>query len=94
MTTLERALNSIGKQCFVDNFKLFRDCVNKNVLAQMLLENNPNANSLSAQLTRVNYACWIFDNHLEKDALKIVLASNRLSSTVQYKARLLLVELG
>ena len=93
MTTIERALMSIGKQCFVENFKLFKNCTDKNALAQMLLKNNPNANSLTAQLTRVNYACWIFDNHLEKEALHIILSSNKLSPTVQFKAKLLLSEL-
>ena len=92
MTTLERALNSIGKQCFVENFKLFKTCTDKKALAQILLENNPNATSLTAQLTRVNYACWIFDNNLEKEALKIILSSNRLSSSIQSKAKLLLSE--
>ena len=93
MTTIERALNSIGKQCFVENFNLFKNCTDKSSLANKLLLSNPNSHSLSAQITRVNYACWIFDNHLEKEALKIVLSSNRLSYDIQSKARLLLKEL-
>ena len=63
MTTVERALNSIGKKCFIDYYEDFKNCNDKEVLARKLLTKNRNATSITAQLTRINYAQWIFDNH-------------------------------
>ena len=90
---ITRALNSIGKKCFVENFELFKNCTDKNALASALLRDNPNACSLSAQLTRVNYAKMIFDNHLERKALEIIIASKKLASPIQNKAQALLEDL-
>lgn len=87
MTTVERALNSIGKKCFIDYYEDFRNCTDKNALAQKLLENNKNATSPSAQMTRINYAQWIFDNNKEKEALIIIISSNRLDDNTKKKAR-------
>ena len=71
MTTVERALNSIGKKCFIDYYEDFKNCNDKEVLARKLLANNSNATSITAQMTRINYARWIFDNHKEKEALNV-----------------------
>lgn len=89
MRTLDRALNSIGKKCFIDYYDDFKNCRNKKELAQKLLASNSNAVSLTAQTTRINYALWIFDNNLQKDALKIIMQSNRLDSATKAKARAL-----
>ena len=78
MTNVIRALNSIGKKCFVDYYYQFKECVNKHDLAQKLLKDNSSASSFSAQLTRINYAQWIFDNSQENEALKIIIESKRL----------------
>lgn len=84
MTTAARALNSIGKKCFVEYYYQFRDCVNKYDLAQTLLRDNVSASSLSAQMTRIHYAKWIFENSLEKEALDIIIHSPRLDlQTIQ-----------
>ncbi len=90
MTTLNRALGSIGKKCFVDNYYDFKNCADKNELAKKLLDNNCNAVSLSAQLTRINYALWIFENNLEKEALEIIINSNRLDDKTKNKAKFLI----
>lgn len=87
MTTVERALNSIGKKCFIDYYEYFRSCTDKNTLSQKLLANNKNATSLLAQMTRINYAKWIFDNNEEKEALTIIINSNRLDDVTRKKAR-------
>ena len=93
MTTVERALNSIGKKCFVDYYEDFRDCFDKAALARKLLANNKSATSITAQMTRVNYAKWIFENHKEKEALSIIISSKRLDETTRARARVLLREL-
>ena len=87
MTTVTRALNSIGKQCFVKYYYQFRDCTDKNYLAQTLLKDNSSASSLSAQMTRINYAKWIFENSLEKEALDIIIQSTRLDSQIIQSAK-------
>ncbi len=87
MTTVERALNSIGKKCFIDYYEDFKNCNDKEVLARKLLTNNSNATSITAQMTRINYAQWIFDNHKEKEALSIIINSNRLDDVTKRKAR-------
>ena len=87
MTTVERALNQIGKKCVIDYFEDFRSCEDKNALSQKLLVNNKNATSQLAQLTRINYAKWIFDNNEEKEALRIIINSNRLDDVTRAKVR-------
>ena len=87
MTTVERALNSIGKKCFIDYYEDFRSCTDKNALTQKILANNKNTTSPSAQMTRINYAQWIFDNNKEKEALSMIINSNRLDDVTKKKAR-------
>ena len=87
MTTVERALNSIGKKCFVEYYEAFRSCTDKEALADRLLANNKNASSKLAQMTRINYARWIFENHHEKEALTIILHSKRLDDVTIDKAK-------
>lgn len=87
MTTVERALNSIGKKCFIDYYEDFKNCNDKEVLARKLLTNNSNATSITAQMTRINYAQWIFDNHKEKEALNIIINSNRMDDVTKRTAR-------
>lgn len=87
MTTVDRALNSIGKKCFIDYYDDFRSCTDKNALTWKLLANNKNTTSLSAQMTRINCAQWIFDNNKETEALSIIINSNRLDDVTKKKAR-------
>lgn len=90
MTTLTRALNSIGKKCFVDYFYDFKDCDDKIVLANKLLSENLKVTSLLAQMTRINYARWIFENGAEEEALSYIIASDRIDDVTRKKAKVLL----
>ena len=87
MTTVKRALNSVGKKCFIDYYEDFRSCTDKNALTEKLLANNKNSTSPPAQMTRINYAQWIFDNNKEKEALSIIIISNRLDDVTRKKAK-------
>ena len=86
---LERALRSVGKECFVDYFYDFQNCLNQAELAQKLLDNNRNATSENAQATRVSKARRIFENQMEKEALDNIIASKRVNETVKAKARII-----
>lgn len=87
MTAVIRALNSIGKKCFIDYYEDFRNCSDINALAQRLFANNKNATSFLAQMTRIHYAQWIFENQKEKEALNIIIKSDRLDQITKNKAR-------
>lgn len=87
MQTVSRALNSVGKQCFVKYYDRFQTCTDKQALAEALLRDNPRASSLSTQLTRINAAQWIFENGLEREALDLVLQSVRIDAQTAEKAR-------
>ena len=87
MQTVSRALNSVGKQCFVKYYDRFQICTDKQALAEALLRDNPRASSLSAQLTRIRAAQWIFENGLEREALDLVLQSARIDAQTAEKAR-------
>ena len=90
MTTVTRALNSIGKKCFIDYYEQFKSCVHQQELAQKLLDDNASASSLSAQITRIHYAQWIFENSLENEALDIIIHSKRLDAQTIQKAKQIL----
>lgn len=90
MFDLERALNSIGKKCFVDYYYDFKNNSNDNLLSNKLLSENKNATSLQAQKTRIYYANLIFENNLEKEALSIISSSSRLDKETIKKAKELL----
>lgn len=88
MGDVVRLLNSVGKQVFVDYYYDLKDLeADKKALAQKLLEQNPKATSIGGQLTRINCAHRIFANNLEKEALEIILNSNRLDENIIKKAR-------
>ena len=79
MEDVNRMLNSVGKKVFVDYYYEFKDLkMDKDVLAQKLLDENPNARKLSGQFVRINFARKIFSNNLQKEALNIIINSNRL----------------
>ncbi len=86
MIDLTRVLNSIGKSIFVNYYYGFKSHTSGNDLAQTLLEENPRAKSLQAQQTRVSKAKQIFNAQLEKEALKIIIASKRLDAHTIKKA--------
>lgn len=79
--TLERALNTIGKSCFLKYYNEFRDCNDNKKLAKKLFAENDLATSEQAQLARVYCGKWIFENNLEKDALRIIIESKRMDES-------------
>ena len=96
MSTVNRALQSIGKANFVHYFEDYKELAfskeklsgkDKMPLAKKLLEDNPNASKISGQLIRISSAITIFNNGWEEEALKEVIASKHPSITKDVKAK-------
>lgn len=88
MTSLVRKLNSIGKKVFVDYYYDFKYLnLDKNKLAQKLLDGNPKAETISGQLIRIGYARQIFSENVQREALEIICSSKRLDTVTIKKAR-------
>lgn len=90
MTAVERALNSIGKRCFTEYFNEFKNCTDKEKLAQKLLDLNPKASSFAAQITRINNAQRIFESDAAAEALTVIIKSSRVDDETRKRARELL----
>ncbi|WP_075619812.1 hypothetical protein [Paenisporosarcina indica] len=87
---LEKKLRSIGKEIFVEYFEEFRNVTNDSgELANKLLKENPNANSLDAQKTRISNARKIFEFKMEKVALDNIIKSGRLKDDIREKAKII-----
>ncbi|PNH91798.1 hypothetical protein [Vibrio diazotrophicus] len=83
---LDRSLRSIGKECFVKYYELFRDRTwSKEDLIEhlMALEGYQE----SGCITRISQSRRIFDDNRELDALDMVIKSNRLPYEIIEKAR-------
>lgn len=96
MSTVDRALKSIGKSNFVQYFEDYKELAlskeklsgtDKLPLAKKLLKDNPNASKISGQLIRISSAIQIFKNGWEEEALKEVIASKHPSITKEVKAK-------
>lgn len=98
MIDLNRLLNTIGKGNFVQFYEDYQELssMGKNIkkddklrVAKKLLANNPNASEESGQITRINAAIRIFNNGLEKLALKEILNSHnsRITEEIKNKAK-------
>ncbi|MCL2603547.1 MAG: hypothetical protein FWD90_03630 [Defluviitaleaceae bacterium] len=84
----ERLLNSVGKEIFINYFYDFKNCSDKNSLAQILLNENPKATKLGGQITRISCATRIInDKNALEQALEMIINSKRLSVLVITKAR-------
>lgn len=91
MKDVSRLLESVGKKIFIDYYNYFKNInVDKRELAEKLLLENPNANTIGGQVTRVNCARRIFENNLEIEALNIIIKSRRLDEDTINKAENLL----
>ena len=75
-------LNRIGMTCFIEHYYDFKNCENKNELAQKIYFTNPKRKT-SVNITRINKAKKIFDNHLEKKAILAVINSKSPRVTQQ-----------
>lgn len=96
MSTVDRALQSIGKSNFVEYYDDYRELTfskgkitasDKTALANKLLENNPNATKISGQMIRISSAIKIFKNGWEEEALREVMKSKHPSITPEIKAK-------
>lgn len=72
---LIRLLNSIGKTCFIEHYHDFKNCTNKQELAYKIYQANNNRKP-DINITRINCAIQLFNNHLEKEALLLIINSN------------------
>jgi hypothetical protein len=86
---INRCINSIGKSCFINHYDLFADR-NLRVLDKvdklMKLEDYTE----SGCHIRVTFADQIFNNGMEKEALRIIIDSPKVSWADKQKAKTLL----
>lgn len=102
MTKLDRLLASIGKASFVENYYEFKKIYTKGMhllddkkkLAEKLLQNNPEAESLNGQVTRINCAIRIFNEKQHINALENIVESRVSQSTKRKAIELILKENG
>ncbi len=82
MKTVERALASVGKAVFIENYEMFKYWRDKDKMVECL-RNKGTGSSDKARRTRVNNAIWIFESGHELSALLLILKSDRLPDYVQ-----------
>lgn len=98
MVCFDRAKASVGLSNFVEFYEDYRQYFeqpsipNKRSLGQKLLDSNPQASSIDAQVTRINYTNIIFLNKWEAEMLKSAIDSKHpsVSNEIKAKARELL----
>lgn len=86
---LNRKLNSVGKQVFVENYHLFKSFAHGEITRDQALTELVRlgiSNEAGAAL-RINNAKPIFDAKQEMNAIAIILDSKRVSLTTQEIAR-------
>lgn len=93
-----RVLNSIGKENFIKFYEDYKKYylsnnkkVDREILAEKLLNDNSKAQKISGQYTRINCALRIFEEKAEVDALNIIINS-RVSDEVKCLAEKILQE--
>ena len=85
---LIRALNSIGKRCFVTYYEAFKNLNNSTEqLIELLMQNE--SYEESGCKTRISQSRRIFLERKETDALDIIIESIRLEPEIIHKAKLL-----
>lgn len=96
MADLNRLLNTVGKKSFVDFYQEYQELYLKKdkllmdlklSLAKKLLDNNPDAEEESGQITRINAAIRIFKFGWEKEALNIIVNSKHFRITKEIKQK-------
>jgi len=89
---LTRKLNSVGKAAFVENYETFQSYA-KNLTSREECINilvTKNVSNYSGAGIRTGNAKLIFQARMEREALKIIIESNRLPFNIIDKARKLL----
>jgi len=92
MTTLERHLQSVGMEAFVNYYDCFKKGYNKNQILTLVSENwKTEGNGLN---TRIINARKIFENNLQIEALEIILESKKDEAIKQKARNIIKKELG
>jgi hypothetical protein len=81
---LESALKSIGKRSFVEDYEVYS---NQNITSTKKIEILTEKYSKNGSTIRVSFAEEIFKNHMQKEALNIIIGSPRISNEVKTLAR-------
>lgn len=82
---LKRLLQSVGFACFVEHYDDFKNCINKRELADKIYQINNNRKP-DKNITRINSAIRLFNNHLEKEALIKISQSTHVSAEINNRA--------
>lgn len=91
---LKKRLRSIGKNIFVRYFDEFKNTnVDREELAKKLLNENPKASSIDAQKTRISNARKIFELRMEREALEIIINSDKVERNVVERAKKILASI-
>lgn len=93
---LVRKLNSVGKQAFVEHFELFRKYASGVISREHAVDElvKLGVSNDSGAGIRVGNAKLIFESLKEKEALDLIIESNRLTSSVMTEARRLRSEIA
>jgi hypothetical protein len=86
-TDLVRLLDSVGKDVFVRYYEGFRD---PTIHGRAMVSRLPSKYTLKSRISRTSKARRIFREHLEQEALRMIAASEKVSSVCRDKARKLL----
>ena len=90
MSTLERHLQSVGMEAFVNYYDYFKKGYDANELGKIIVENW----QASGLPTRVSNARKIFKNNLQIEALEIILKSKKNNVIKQKTRDILKKEIG
>lgn len=93
--SVERKLNSVGKEKFIRYFNSFKDVAEGRMSKESCIKRlmRDGVGNYSGSAIRVSNATRIFQEHWEVDALRIVTQSNRLAYDVVSEAQRLFREL-
>lgn len=84
---LIRSLNSIGKKSFVEDYGVYSNQgISRNEKVQIL----SNKYSVNGATIRVSYADTIFKHNKQNEALKIIIASPRMATSLKEQAKQLI----
>jgi hypothetical protein len=87
---VSRLLSSVGMKSFVMNYYDYKNNnLDKEEFAQKLVDENPKASSLGAQITRISKAKSLFEYNKNIEALQLVINSNssQVSDELKQKAQ-------
>jgi len=93
VTEVNRLLKAVGKKNFIDYYYEFQNIdIDKNILAEKLLNENKRGKKINGQLIIISFAQKIFTNNLQEKVLKIIIKSDRLSEDTIKKAKEIMIK--